>query len=68
MKYKNYLLKLQTYNNYITHQPLEIETQFVGVSSGGFSLCLAIGRLFIDKVSWCTCIENTRLFLIQSTS
>ena len=27
--YKFYLLKLQTYNIYITHQPLELETQLL---------------------------------------
>ena len=32
--YKNYLIKLQTRNIYITHQPLKFEMQLVSVSCG----------------------------------
>ena len=52
--YDNYLLELQNFNIYITHQPLYLDTQLVSVSCGEFSLCGAISRQLIDKVAWCS--------------
>ena len=69
--YKTNLLKLQNYNIYTVDQPLELETQWMSVSCGYFSLCGAIGRLLIDKVAWCSCmrnktIVNRKYFIINS--
>ena len=49
---------LQIDNIYVTHQPLEFETQCSEcVLWVIFSVCGAIGRLLIDKLTWCSCMR-----------
>ena len=45
---------VQTYEIYTTYKPLELETQLVSALRGWFSLCGAVGRLFIDKLALCS--------------
>ena len=68
---KNNLLKLYTDNVYATLQPVALEAQLASVSCGWFSLCGAIGKLYIDKVAWCNLWEygtifNMKYFIINN--